>query len=104
MSHLAVIAWVNPFDAAGGNGVDIGCRQQSVPRYPLVFADEPDATGPCVQQDHGAFEGGLIAPGINLSLQALHEAAAKLPRIAIQKPEHVIGTGTVEAGAWGIPR
>ncbi len=50
----------------------------------------------------GAFEGGLIAPGINLSLQALHEAAAKLPRIAIQKPEHVIGRGTVEAMQSGV--
>ena len=50
----------------------------------------------------GAFEGGLIAPGINLSLQALHEAAAKLPRIAIQKPERVIGKDTVAAMQSGV--
>ncbi|HUH23979.1 MAG TPA: type III pantothenate kinase, partial [Brevundimonas sp.] len=47
------------------------------------------------ERGQGAFEGGLIAPGINLSLQALHEAAAKLPRIAIQRPEVVIGRDTV---------
>ena len=53
-------------------------------------------------QGAGAFEGGLIAPGINLSLQALHEAAAKLPRIAIQRPDKVIGKGTVEAMQSGV--
>ena len=50
----------------------------------------------------GAFEGGLIAPGINLSLQALHEAAAKLPRIAIQKPSTVIGRDTVTSMQSGV--
>ena len=43
----------------------------------------------------GPFEGGIIAPGINLSMKALHEAAAKLPRVAIQKPDRVIGKDTV---------
>ena len=50
----------------------------------------------------GAFEGGLIAPGINLSLQALHEAAAKLPRIAIQRPDTVIGRDTVTSMQSGV--
>ena len=44
----------------------------------------------------------MIAPGINLSMQALHEAAAKLPRIAIQRPERAIGRGTVEAMQAGV--
>src|SRR5204862_7234029 len=35
-------------------------------------------------------------------LQALHTAAARLPRVAIQKPEHAIGRGTVEAMQSGI--
>ena len=50
----------------------------------------------------GAFEGGLIAPGINLSLQALHEAATKLPRIAIQRPDTVIGRDTVTSMQSGV--
>ncbi|MGE7198354.1 type III pantothenate kinase [Brevundimonas sp. S1H14] len=53
-------------------------------------------------QGMGAFEGGLIAPGINLSLQALHEAAAKLPRIAIQRPDSVIGRDTVTSMQSGV--
>lgn len=54
------------------------------------------------ERGQGAFEGGLIAPGINLSLQALHEAAAKLPRIAIQKPDVVIGRDTVTSMQSGV--
>ena len=72
--------------------------------YPgdLLLIDSGTATTFDIVAADGGFEGGLIAPGINLSLQALHEAAAKLPRIAIQKPENVIGKGTVEAMQSGV--
>jgi type III pantothenate kinase len=76
-------------------------------RYPgdLIVIDSGTATTFDVIAADGAFEGGVIAPGVNLSLQALHEAAAMLPRIAIQKPERVIGKDTVsnmQAGVfWG---
>ena len=71
-------------------------------RGDLLLIDSGTATTFDIVSGDGAFEGGLIAPGINLSLQALHEAAAKLPRIAIQKPENVIGKGTVEAMQSGV--
>ena len=44
----------------------------------------------------------MIAPGINLSLQALHMAAAKLPCVAIARTEKVIGTNTVACMQSGI--
>ena len=49
--------------------------------YPgdLIIIDSGTATTFDVVAADGAFEGGVIAPGINLSLQALHEAAAMLP-------------------------
>lgn len=50
----------------------------------------------------GGFEGGIISPGINLSMRALHDAAAQLPRIAIQKPPNVIGQDTVSAMQSGV--
>ncbi len=50
----------------------------------------------------GRYKGGLIAPGINLSLDALHRAAAKLPEIAIKQPEKVIATSTIPAMQSGI--
>lgn len=53
----------------------------------------------------GAYKGGIIAPGINLSLDALVNAAAKLPRIAIEAPREdvgVIGRNTVDQMNIGI--
>lgn len=50
----------------------------------------------------GGFEGGIISPGINLSMRALHDAAAQLPRIAIQQPDNVIGQDTVSAMQSGV--
>jgi len=72
--------------------------------YPgdLIIIDSGTATTFDVVAADGAFEGGVIAPGINLSLQALHEAAAMLPRIAIQRPEHVIGKDTVSNMQSGV--
>ena len=73
-------------------------------KYPgdLIVIDSGTATTFDVIAADGAFEGGVIAPGINLSLQALHEAAAMLPRIAIQKPERVIGKDTVSNMQSGV--
>lgn len=72
--------------------------------YPgaLLVIDSGTATTFDVIGADGGFEGGAIAPGINLSMQALHGAAARLPRIAIQKPAHAIGKGTVEAMQAGV--
>ena len=72
--------------------------------YPgdLIVIDSGTATTFDIVAADGAFEGGAIAPGINLSLQALHEAAAMLPRIAIQKPDRVIGNDTVSNMQSGV--
>lgn len=50
----------------------------------------------------GGYDGGVIAPGINLSLDALYAAAARLPRISVEKPERVIGQDTVSAMRSGV--
>lgn len=72
--------------------------------YPgdLIVIDSGTATTFDIVAADGAFEGGVIAPGVNLSLQALHEAAAMLPRIAIQKPAKVIGKDTVSNMQSGV--
>jgi type III pantothenate kinase len=72
----------------------------------LILIDFGTATTFDVIGEDGAYEGGVIAPGINPSLEALDRAAAKLPRIAIKEPpQRVIGQATVpamESGAyWG---
>jgi len=68
----------------------------------LIIIDSGTATTFDVVSEDKHFEGGIIAPGINLSVKALHEAAAQLPRIAIIKPNKVVGKNTVEAMQSGI--
>jgi len=68
----------------------------------LIIIDSGTATTFDIVSEEGYFEGGIIAPGINLSVKALHEAAAKLPRIAIKKPDAVVGKNTVAAMQSGI--
>jgi type III pantothenate kinase len=74
--------------------------------YPgdLVVIDSGTATTFDVIAADGAFEGGVIAPGINLSMEALHQAAAKLPRVAIQRPRGntAIGKDTVASMQSGV--
>ena len=68
----------------------------------LIVVDSGTATTFDVVGEDGGFEGGVISPGINLSMRALHDAAASLPRIAIQAPPHVIGQDTVSAMQSGV--
>lgn len=69
---------------------------------PAIVIDSGTATTFDVVASDGAFEGGVILPGINLSLQALHDAAARLPRVEIRDPGRVIGKDTVSAMQSGI--
>ncbi len=64
---------------------------------PLVVVDFGTATTFDIVDKDGAYLGGIIAPGINLSIEALHKAAARLPRIGIGRPQSVIGRSTVPA-------
>jgi len=68
----------------------------------LIVVDFGTATTFDVVDHDGAYIGGVIAPGVNLSLEALHTAAAALPHVDVTKPEKVIGTNTVECMQSGI--
>ena len=76
-------------------------------RYPgpLIIIDFGTATTFDIVDGDGRYSGGVITTGVNLSLEALHRAAAKLPRIAVERPDRVIGSSTITAmqsGAfWG---
>lgn len=71
-------------------------------RKPLVVVDFGTATTFDVVDAAGNYIGGAIAPGINLSLDALHNATAKLPRIAVERPAKAIGKDTLSAMQSGI--
>ncbi len=78
---------VGAYDRYGGN---------------LIVVDFGTATTLRRGRHDGAYVGGVIAPGVNLSLKALHDAAAALPFIDVTRPEHVVGTNTVACMQSGI--
>lgn len=68
----------------------------------LVVVDFGTATTFDVVDFEGAYAGGLIVPGVNLSLKALHEAAAKLPNVDVAKPQKVVGDDTISCIQSGV--
>ena len=72
------------------------------PGQAAVVVDIGTATTFDVVDGQGNYVGGVIAPGINLSLEALHNATTLLPRIVVQRPDRVIGTNTVACMHSGV--
>lgn len=68
----------------------------------LIVLDFGTATTFDIVGENGDYEGGVIAPGINLSAEALHKAAAMLPRVALARTQAVIGKDTVPAMQSGL--
>jgi len=68
----------------------------------LIVVDFGTATTFDVVDSDGAYIGGVIAPGVNLSLEALHMAAAALPHVDVAKPAKAIGTNTVACMQSGV--
>jgi len=69
---------------------------------PAIVVDFGTATTFDAITAAGEYGGGVIAPGIVISAEALYEHAAKLPRIDIQRPGKIIGTSTVESMQSGL--
>ncbi len=76
----------------------------TVHRYgkPAIVVDFGTATTFDAITSEGAYRGGVIAPGIVISAEALYEHAARLPRIEIQKPANVIGSSTTASMQSGL--
>lgn len=69
---------------------------------PLIVIDFGTATTFCYVDETKHYVGGAILPGIKLSLEALYEKAAKLPKVEITHPTNAIGQSTVEAMQSGL--
>ena len=92
-------------DSPGEVGADrlvnaIAAAQAHKP--PLIVIDFGTATTFDFVDADGNYCGGIIAPGINLSMDALHRAAAKLPRVEVMKPDRVIGKSTTHGMQSGV--
>jgi len=62
-----------------------------------IIIDFGTATTFDVVSDDGTYVGGVISPGLGVSLDALIARAAKLPKVEIKKPDSIMGTNTVAA-------
>src|SRR3546814_8901919 len=89
-----------------GAGADRICNTVGAavlfPKTAMVIVDFGTATTFDVVDEAGAYCGGVIAPGINLSTEAWVSATALLPRIVVEKPKMVIGTTTVACMHSGV--
>ena len=69
---------------------------------PLIVIDMGTATTIGVITENRTYEGGLLFPGVQVSLEALSQRAALLPDIALQHPKGLIGKSTEEYMRSGI--
>lgn len=69
---------------------------------PIVIIDFGTATTYCYINENKEYVGGIISPGITISMEALYQKAAKLPKIDIQRPDRIIGQSTIEAMQSGV--
>jgi type III pantothenate kinase len=89
-------------DAVGADRLVNAVSAHASYKGALIVVDFGTATTFDVVSENGDYEGGVIAPGANLSAEALHRAAALLPRVAIHRTQTVIGKDTVPAMQAGL--
>lgn len=99
---LGINIWLDRPEEVGADRLVNAVAAHKCYPGPMIVIDFGTATTFDVIDAEGNYCGGAIAPGINLSLEALHMAAAKLPRVAIGRPRTVIGKATVPAMQSGI--
>jgi type III pantothenate kinase len=68
----------------------------------LIIVDFGTATTFDIVGKNGEYLGGVIAPGINMTLKSLHDMTAQLPKISLKPQKNVIGKSTVEAMNSGV--
>lgn len=80
----------------------VGALETYGDETPLIIIDFGTATTYCYVSEQKEYVGGIISPGIKISMEALYDKASKLPKIEIQAPENIIGSSTVEAMQSGV--
>lgn len=89
--------------ALGSDLVCVAVEAAAHNRLPALVIDMNTATTFTALDRQGALVGSMIAPGIRLGLDALHEKAAQLPSISLTRPHcKLLGKNTVEAMASGV--
>lgn len=99
---LGITVQVDRPSAVGADRLVNAIAAHQTYKGPLIVVDFGTATTFDIVGENGDYEGGVIAPGANLSAEALHQAAAMLPRVAVQRTQSVIGKDTVPAMQSGL--
>lgn len=96
MTHYLKISYPNPKEIGADRIVN---AVSAIEEYgaPLIIVDFGTATTFCYIDEDATYHGGVIAPGINISMEALYSKASKLPKIELKATKNIIGSSTVEA-------
>lgn len=95
------ILYENPREVGADRIVNaVGALEEYDP--PFIIIDSGTANTFCYINERGQYEGGAIAPGIQITTEALYQAASKLPRVDLKLPKKVIGKNTVTSMQSGI--
>lgn len=100
--ELGIQALVDTPEAVGADRLVNAVAAHEEYGGPLIVLDFGTATTFDVINADGDYVGGVIAPGINLSVEALHRAAAMLPKVSVTRPQTVIGKHTTPAMQSGV--
>lgn len=91
----------NPLEV-GADRIVNAVAAHALHKCPAVVVDFGTATTFDLVSADGEYRGGLIAPGLNVSADALFTRAARLPRVEIKRPAHLVGTNTVASMQSGL--
>lgn len=101
-SCLGMEIYIDHPETLGADRIVDAVAAREIYQKPCLVIDFGTATTFEVIDGDGNYQGGIIAPGVNLSMQALYQAAAKLPKIEIKPSLRAIGKNTVEAMQSGV--
>ena len=96
------IKYRNPIEVGADRIANAIAASQFYPNQQIIVIDYGTATTFCVINAQKAYLGGVIIPGVRLSVDALSHNTAKLPVVEIVKTDQVVGRSTIESIQSGI--
>jgi len=99
---LPMPVWVDRPNEVGTDRVVSAAAAYAVVEGAVVVADFGTAVTIDLVDQHGAFQGGVILPGFDLSASTLHENTALLPQVTVTRPTEPFGKNTVDAINCGL--
>ena len=96
------VLYKNPLEVGSDRIANAVAATNLYPQKDLIIVDFGTANTFCAISKNLEYLGGLITPGLKLSMNALVQNTAKLPKVEIKKPENFLGTSTVNSIQSGL--